>query len=285
MKRREPAVVVAASVLAAFVLLAIFAPLLAPYGPTQQLDIVALQNQPPSARHLLGTDLYSRDILSRLLYGARVSLGVGVLAAAVTLGVGALVGAVAGYFRSSVDAVLMWLVNVGLAVPRIFLVLVIIAVGFRPGAWSLALILGLTGWFTTSRLVRAEVLSLRERPFIEAARGLGIPPWRLIARHLLPNTRATLTVSAALAVANMMLLEASLSFLGVGVRPPAASWGNMIADARHHLLAAPWSALVPGLAIAFTIMSLHVLADALAVAPPQQNSRFGDPHHGPAARL
>jgi peptide/nickel transport system permease protein len=277
--RRDPAVIIAGSVLAIFVLLALLAPLIAPYGPSQQLDIVALQNQPPSWRHPLGTDLYSRDILSRLLFGARVSLGVGLLAAAVALVVGALVGALAGYFRKSVDAVLMWLVNVGLAVPRIFLVLVIIAVGYRPGALPLALLLGLTGWFTTSRLVRAEVLSLRERPFVEAARGLGVPAWQVIARHLLPNTRATLVVSAALAVANMMLLEASLSFLGVGVQPPSASWGNMIADARHHLLAAPWTALVPGLAIAAVVMALHVLADALSVAAPPQAGRFGDQHH------
>lgn len=276
---RTAAARAAAIVLALFVLLALFAPLIAPYRPGDQLDIVALQNQPPSARHLLGTDLYSRDVLSRLLYGARVSLGIGLLGALVALGLGALVGAASGYFRGLIDRAGMALVHIGLAVPRIFLIMVILALGYRPGPAALAVLLGLTGWFATSRLVRAEVLSLRERQFVDAARGLGLGPWRLIGRHLLPNTRATLLVSAALSVANMMLLEASLSFLGIGVRPPVPTWGNMIADARQHLLVSPWPAVAPGLAIAAVITALHVLVDAVAVASPPRNGLVGDTDH------
>lgn len=276
---RSHAARIAALVLGAFVLLAMLAPAIAPYDPARQLDIVGLQNQPPSWRHPLGTDLYSRDVLSRLLFGARVSLAIGALGAAVALAVGAAVGSLAGYFRGAADRILMTLVEVGLAVPRIFLVLVVLALGYRPGALALALLLGLTGWFPTGRLVRADVLSLRERPFVDAARTLGLPPWRLIGRHLLPNARATLLVSAGLGVANMMLLEASLSFLGVGVQPPVASWGNMIADAQQHLLVSPLPAIAPGVAIAVVVMAIHVLVDDLAVAAPRQDASFGDVDH------
>ncbi len=242
---------------------AVLAPLLAPYRASAQLDIVGLQNRPPSWQHLLGTDLFSRDVWSRLAYGARVSLGIGALATLIAVTLGALVGAAAGYFRRTTDAVLMRLVDVGLAVPKIFLVLVAVALGRPLAPVPLALLLGLTGWFATSRLVRAEVLSLREREYVEAARALGARPWRVIARHVLPGASAVLLVSAALGVANMMLLEAGLSFIGAGVQPPVASWGNMIADARDQLATAPWTSLVPGLAITGAVMALHAVADGL----------------------
>ncbi len=260
-----PAAALGLGVLAFFVALAVLAPLVAPYRPSLQLDIVRLQNRPPSWAFPMGTDLYGRDVWSRLVYGARVSLGIGALATVVAIGLGSLVGAVAGYFRR-LDGVLMRLVDVGLAVPRIFLVLVAIAVGYRLDTFALALLLGGTGWFGTSRLVRAEFLALRERAFVDAARALGVGPWRIIARHLLPNAGATLLVSAALGVANMMLLESALSFLGVGVQPPAPSWGNMIADARDQLATAPWGSTFPGIAITLVVMSLHALADGLRTA-------------------
>lgn len=259
----HPTATAAVAVLVFLATAAVLAPLLAPYRPAQQLDIVALQNRPPGWAHPFGTDLYSRDVWSRLLYGARVSLGIGTLGMAVAVTLGGLVGAAAGYFRGRADAVLMRLLDVGLAVPRIFLVLLAIALWGRMGTGALILLLGLTGWFATSRLVRAEVLSLRERPFIDAARAVGAQPWRIIARHVLPNAAAPLIVSAALGIGHMMLLEAGLSFLGVGVQPPAPSWGNMIAEGRDQLLSAPWTSLGPGLAIALAVMALNATGDAL----------------------
>ncbi len=255
---------------------ALLAPLVTRYQPSLQLDIVAMQNRPPSWAHPFGTDLFARDLWSRVVYGARVSLGIGALAAAIAMAVGALVGAAAGYLRAA-DGVLMRLVDIGLAVPRIFLVLVVLAVGSRLGVTGLALLLGLTGWFATARLVRADVLVLREEPFVEAARALGARPWRVIIRHLLPNAAATLVVSSALAMANMMLLEAGLSFLGVGVRPPTPSWGNMIADARDQLTAAPWSSIFPGLALTTVVVALHAVADGARDAfDPRHRGSAGD---------
>jgi len=246
-----------------FVILALAAPLVSAYGPAAQLDIVALQSAPPSWRHLLGTDLLSRDVWARITFGARVSLGIGALATAVSVGLGALVGGVAGYFRGPADAVLMRLVDVGLAVPRIFLVLAVLALGHPLTVAPLALLIGCTGWFAVSRIVRSEVLSLRERVFVEGARALGVRPWRILARHVLPGTGAVVIVAAALGVANAMLLEAGLSFLGVGVQPPVPSWGNMIADARDQLATAPWASLFPGLAITAVVVALHAMADGL----------------------
>lgn len=260
---RHPTAALGLTVLVLFGTLALAAPWLAPYRPSAQLDIVGLQNQAPSWLHPLGTDLYSRDIYSRLVFAARISLGIGTLGMLLALTVGGLVGAAAGYFGRWVDAALMRFVDVGLAVPRIFVVFVAIAVWNRLGVIPLVLLLGLTGWFTTSRVVRAEVLSLGERPFVEAARALGAGSWRIIARHILPNTAAPLIVSAALGIGNMMLLEAALSFLGVGVQPPTPSWGNMIADGREQLATAPWTTLFAGLAIALVVMALHAVGDGL----------------------
>jgi peptide/nickel transport system permease protein len=272
----SPAAALGLGLLLFIVAVAVFAPLVAPYRPSAQLDIVGLQNRPPSWRFLLGTDLFSRDVYSRLAFGARVSLGIGVLATIVSVTLGAAVGAVAGYFGRATDAILMRLVDVGLAVPKIFIVLVAVAVGRPLGPVPLALLLGLTGWFATSRLVRAEVLSLREREFVEAARALGARPWRVIARHVLPGAAAVLVVSAALGVANMLLLEAGLSFIGAGVQPPVPSWGNMIADGRDLLATAPWTSLFAGLAITVVVLALHAVSDGLRVALDPQASGGAD---------
>lgn len=271
---RHPSAAAGLTLLALLVTVALCAPLVAPYRPSQQLDIIGLQNRPPDWVHPLGTDLYSRDVWSRLVYGARVSLGVGTLGMLVAVTLGGLVGAAAGYFRGWVDGVLMRLVDVGLSVPRIFLVLGAIAVWERIGVTSLILLLGLTGWFATARIVRAEVLTLRERPYTDAARSLGARPWRIIARHIIPNATAPLVVSAALGIGHMMLLEAGLSFLGVGIQPPAPSWGNMIADGRDLLTSAPWISLFPGLAIAAAVMALNAVADALRDALDPRTTRL-----------
>ena len=246
-----------------FVTLALAAPWVAPYGPSVTLEIVMLKNQPPSLLHPLGTDLYSRDVWSRLVYGSRVSLSIGALAMLVAVTVGAVVGAVAGYMRHWVDTTLMRIVDVGLAVPRIFLVLMAIALWEHLPLALLVLLIGLTGWFGTSRLVRAEVLTMRERDFVAAARAAGARRARIIFRHVLPNVAAPIIVSAALGIGNVMLLEAGLSFLGIGVPPPMPSWGNMIADGAPQLVTAPWTTIFPGLAIALVVMALNAVGDAL----------------------
>lgn len=260
---RHPTAASGIFVLAFFVTVALAAPLVAPYEPWRQLDIVRLPNQPPSALYLLGTDLYSRDVWSRLAHGARVSLGIGALAMLVALTMGVAVGAVAGYVRGWVDTALMRLVDVGLAMPRIFVLLVVVALWEHVSLGLLVLLIGLTSWFGTSRLVRADVLGLREREFAAAARALGASTARIIFRHVLPNAAAPIIVSAALGIGNVMLLEAGLSYLGVGVPSPAPSWGNMIADAAPTMAAAPWASLFPGLAISLVVMGLNAVGDAL----------------------
>lgn len=260
---RHPTAASGIFVLAFFVTVALAAPLVAPYEPWRQLDIVRLPNQPPSALYLLGTDLYSRDVWSRLAHGARVSLGIGALAMLVAVTMGVAVGAVAGYVRRWVDTALMRLVDVGLAMPRIFVLLVVVALWERVSLGLLVVLIGLTSWFGTSRLVRAEVLSLREREFAAAAGALGAGTARIIFRHVLPNAAAPIIVSAALGIGNVMLLEAGLSFLGFGVPSPAPSWGNMIADAWPKMAVAPWASLFPGLAISLVVMALNAVGDAL----------------------
>jgi peptide/nickel transport system permease protein len=260
---RHPTAAWGIGILAFFAIVAVFAPIIAPFDPHTPLDPVHLKNHPPSWSFLLGTDVYSRDIWSRLVFGARVSLAVGALGMLVAITIGTVVGAVAGYYRRWVDAVLMRTVDIGLALPRIFILLMAIALWEGLPFPVIVLVIGLSSWFGTSRLVRAEVLSLRDRDFVAAARALGADSGRVIFRHVLPNAAAPIIVSAALGIGNVLLLEAGLSFLGIGVRPPTASWGSMIADGAPTLYAAPWATLFPGLAISLVVMSLNAVADAL----------------------
>jgi peptide/nickel transport system permease protein len=250
-------------ILAFLIIVALAAPLIAPFDPNRQLDIVRLTNQAPSWTFLFGTDVLSRDVWSRTVYGARVSLGIGALGALLAVSLGTLVGALAGYYQRWVDAVLMRGVDVGLALPRIFILLMAVALWDGLPFAALVLAIGLTSWFGTSRLVRAEVLSLRQRDFVVAARALGAGSGRIIFRHVLPNAAAPIIVSAALGVGNVLLLEASLSFLGIGIKPPDPTWGNMIADNASSIYTAPWSTLFPGLAISLVVMSLNAVADGV----------------------
>ncbi|HEV2672536.1 MAG TPA: ABC transporter permease [Gemmatimonadales bacterium] len=260
---RHPTAAWGSGILTFLVIVAIAAPLVAPLDPIVQPDPVGLKNHPPSLTFLMGTDVFSRDVWSRFAYGARVSLGIGALGALIAVTLGSCVGAVAGYYRRWVDAILMRCVDIGLALPRIFILLMAVALWDRlPFAW-LTLVIGLTSWFGTSRLVRAEVLALRERDFVVAARALGVPSGRVIFGHILPNAAAPIIVSAALSVGNVLLLEASLSFLGIGVAPPRPSWGNMIADGAVTIYTAPWTTLFAGLAISLVVMSLNAVADGL----------------------
>ncbi|HEU5049699.1 MAG TPA: ABC transporter permease, partial [Gemmatimonadales bacterium] len=208
----------------------------------------------------------SRDVLARVAAGARVSLAVAAVAVALSMTLGALIGLVAGYAGGAVDAVLMRLVDGALAVPRLFVLLLLLAAWERMPLAALVLIIGATGWFGTSRLVRAEVLRLREEDFVRAAEALGAGAGRVMFRHLLPNTAGPLLVAATLAVGDVILLEAGLSFLGLGVRPPTPSWGGMIYDGRAVLTVAPWISIFPGLAIIATVLSVNLLAGGLKAA-------------------
>jgi peptide/nickel transport system permease protein len=260
---RHPPAGIALGILTFVTATAIAAPIMSPYGPSDQPDPVNLKNLPPSLQHPLGTDVLSRDSWSRLVHGGRVTLLVGTLAMLVAVTIGSAVGALAGYFRSRVDAVLMRGVDIGLAIPRIFILLMLVAVWEHPPLEALIAIIGLTSWFGTSRLVRAEVLSLREREYVRGAEAIGAGAGHVIVRHILPNAAAPIIVSAALGIGNVMLLESGLSFLGIGVPPPMSSWGGMVADGSDMLRSAPWVSLFPGLAIALVVMALNALGDAL----------------------
>jgi peptide/nickel transport system permease protein len=242
--------------------LAVLAPLLAPYDPSLQGDLVRMRLAGPSPEHLLGTDQFARDILSRMLYGARVSLSIGFIAVAISASLGTLVGAVAGYLGGWVDSVLMRTVDVVISFPRLILLITIIAV-FQPSIFLIVVVLGLTQWPGTARLVRGEVLSLREREFIQAAEVLGFSRVRILARHLVPNALVPVIVAATLGIGNTIVLEAGLSFLGLGVQPPTPSWGTMVADGRNFLTRAWWLSTFPGLAIVAVVLAFNLLGDGL----------------------
>lgn len=243
--------------------IALITPYLAPYDPAAQgADIVATRFQPPSWAHPMGTDRFGRDVFSRVLYGGRVSLAIGLLAIAIAVTLGSLIGAVAGYARGWVDAVSMRTVDLLLSFPRLVLLITIVAL-VEPSVLVITLVLGLTGWMGTSRLVRGEVLSMREREFVLAARALGFGAPRILFRHILPNVASPIIVAATLGIGNTILVEASLSFLGLGVPPPAPSWGLMVAAGKDVIVDAPWIALFPGLAIVLTVMSFNLIGDGL----------------------
>ena len=274
-----------AVLLMALALAAIAAPWLAPHDPLQVNLPAALL--PPSFTYPLGTDQLGRDVLSRLLYGARISLSIGFIAVGISVLVGSAVGAVAGYYGGWVDAVLMRLVDTLLSIPTIFLLLAVIAMD--PGERLLALgmlpvagpmfraifaavdpqivvlmaVIGLMSWMGVARLVRAEILTLKEREFVLASRALGGSPWRLITRHLLPNAAGPVLVSATLGVGGAILTESVLSYLGLGVQPPIPSWGNILNEGRVALGVAWWLTLSPGVCIFVTVLSFNLLGEGI----------------------
>ena len=254
---------IALGVLAGVALVAVFAPILAPYDPRLQLDVSHLQSQAPSFAHPLGTDTFSRDVLSRLIYGTRVSLTVALVAVALSATFGTLLGAIAGYVGGWVDAILMRVVDAAFSIPAILLLIVVIALWGDINVVTLTLLLAGVGWFTVSRLVRAETLAIRDADYVVAARALGASKWRILVRHVLPNAIGPAIVSATLSVGNIILLEAGLSYLGIGVRPPTPSWGNIIEEGATRLSDVWWLTLFPGLAILVTVFACNALGEAL----------------------
>ena len=253
----------ALGVVVLLVLVSLFAPLLAPYAPNAQPDIVAMVRLPPSLAHPFGTDIFSRDVLSRVIYGSRISLGVATLAIIVAMSVGTAYGAVAGYAGGTVDAVMMRIIDAMLAVPRILILLLTLGLSGSISLPLLVLTLGLTGWFGTSRLVRERVRALSRQDFALAARAVGARDRRVLWRHVLPNALSPIIVAATLGIGNVIVLEAALSYLGIGVRPPHASWGNIIQDGADQVGSAWWIALFPGLALLVTVIAFNLVGDAL----------------------
>jgi ABC-type dipeptide/oligopeptide/nickel transport system permease subunit len=254
---------VALVVLVIIVLVGLLAPFIAPYDPAAQPDIVALKDLPPSLAHPFGTDPYSRDVLSRVIYGARLSLLIGVLATVVSLTLGVAYGAIAGYAGGVVDALMMRVLDAFLSIPRLLLLIGVLVAWPRLSIGALVLFLGVTGWFGLSRIVRGQVLALKHAEFVMAARALGASRRRILVRHLLPNLVSQIVVAATLGVAHVIVLEAGLSYLGIGVPQPQASWGNIIQDGADQVAALWWMSLFPGLFMVFTVMTLNILGEAL----------------------
>jgi peptide/nickel transport system permease protein len=248
-------------VLATLALLSAAAPMISPYDP----DKIALLliYDPPSLAHPFGTDDLGRDLATRMLYGGRVSLSIGLLAVTVAVSIGTLVGVVAGYYGKWIDSLLMRFVDMMYSFPRLFL-LILFGVFFKGMTIGvIVLVLGVLSWMTTSRLVRASFLSLKQREFVEAARCVGATDARIILRHILPNSLAPIIVAATLGVAAAIIAESTLSFLGLGIQPPTSSWGNMLNHATTDMDKAPWIAIFPGLFIFLAVVSINFIGDGL----------------------
>lgn len=243
-------------------LITLLTPLIAPFDPIEQANIIETRYLAPSGEHLMGTDRFGRDVLSRVLYGARISLTIGFIAVGIGLFLGTVIGSLSGYFGGMTDRFLMRFTDTMLAFPRLVLLIMVIAL-FEPSIWVVITVLGLTGWMGIARIVRGEVLSIKEREYVLAARALGMNDFRIITRHILPGALAPMVVFATLGIGNTILLEAGLSFLGLGVQPPTPSWGNMISQGRDALINAWWIATFPGLAIVCTVMAFNFLGDGL----------------------
>jgi peptide/nickel transport system permease protein len=240
--------------------LALLAPVICPYDPNGvNVDAMLL---PPGPDHLLGTDALGRDVFTRLVYGARVSLWVGFVAVGISASIGMVLGLIAGYFGGLIDEIIMRGVDVMLCFPSFFLILAVIAF-LEPSLNNIMIVIGLTSWMGVARLVRAETLSLKERDFIKAARISGASVWRILGRHVLPNAMTPVLVSATLGIAAAILTESALSFLGLGVQPPVPSWGNMLMEGKDVMEIAPWLSVFPGLSILFTVLGYNLLGETL----------------------
>lgn len=250
-------------ILLVLVVISCLAPWLTRYSPDEtELDQIL---RPPSLTHLFGTDQLGRDLFSRVLHGGQVSLAVGFIAVALAILVGTLFGAVAGYFGGWLDIVIMRFVDILLALPLIFLLLTI-QVLLKPSIYNVMIVIGLTSWMGVARLVRGEILSLREREFVLAARAIGASAFRIITKHVLPNALGPIVVAATLGMGGAILTESVLSYFGLGVQPPQASWGSLLMDAQNYMIQAWWLAAIPGLFILITVLCLNFVGDSLQKA-------------------
>jgi peptide/nickel transport system permease protein len=260
--RQHPQAMVGLVLLAVLTALALAAPWIAPYDPAQT-DLASRRLLSPSLVHWMGTDDLGRDLWSRVLFGARISLLIGFLSVAIAITLGTAIGAVAGYAGGWVDTVLMRIVDLFLSIPRLILLLTVVAVFPRATIGLIVAVLGLTGWMGVSRLVRGQVLAVREREYVMAARALGYRPLRILVRHILPNVMTPVIVAATLGIGNAILAEAALSYLGFGVQPPTPSWGNIIQSGGDRMLDAWWITTFPGVAIVLTVMAFNLVGDGL----------------------
>lgn len=252
--------VIGAVIVLSLVAVSLLASVIAPYDPTS-IDVYDVLS-PPSKTHLLGTDDLGRDLLSRIIWGSRVSLMVGFVAVGIALMIGIVIGSIAGFYGGKIDAVLMRFVDIMLAFPTFFLILAVIAI-LEPSIFTIMAVIGITGWMDVARLVRAEFLALKERDFVDAARALGASNIKLIFRHVLPNALSPVFVAATFGIAGAILTESGLSFLGLGVQPPDPSWGNILTAGKDNIEIAWWLSVYPGLAILITVLSYNLIGEGL----------------------
>ncbi|PIU83549.1 MAG: peptide ABC transporter permease [Elusimicrobia bacterium CG06_land_8_20_14_3_00_38_11] len=247
-------------IIVALILTAIFSPLISTHNPIE--GIISERLQPPSKNHFLGTDEMGRDVFSRMVYGTRISISIGIIAVGISVIVGTFFGLVSGYFGGKIDTVIMRFVDIMLCFPTFFLILMVIAF-LEPNIYNVMVVIGLTSWPGLARLVRGETLSVKERDFIIAAKGLGLKKRRIIFVHILPNVIAPVIVAGILGVGAAILTESGLSFLGLGVQPPTPSWGNILTSGKDYIHIAWWLSLFPGLAILITVLSWNLLGEGL----------------------
>jgi peptide/nickel transport system permease protein len=257
---RNRLAVIGGVVVLCLVTAALLAPVLAPRDPNRP-DVKRILD-PPSSRHLLGTDQLGRDVLSRMLFGARVSLAVGFVSVGIAAAIGIALGAAAGYHGGIVDATIMRLVDLMLVFPRFFLLLAVLAF-LKPSIWTIMVVIGLTGWMGVARLVRAEFLALKEREFVVWSQAVGAGAFRIIWRHILPNAMAPVLVAMTLGIPAAILTESGLSFLGLGVQPPRATWGNILNEGKDAIELAWWLSVYPGMAILITVLSYNLLGEGI----------------------
>jgi peptide/nickel transport system permease protein len=273
---RDRSATLAIVLLLAIAIPCLLAPVFAPHDPSAQPDIIGLQSRAPSIDHPLGTDPFSRDVLSRLLYGGRLSLTVAIVATLVSVVLGTAYGAAAGYTRGFVAAVLERILDALLSIPRLLLLLAVLAAWRDLPLAGFIVILGATGWYGVARLVRGEVIAISKQDFIISARALGASRIRILMKHILPNVLTPVVVAATLGIGHVIVLEAGLSWLGIGVRPPTPSWGNMIQDGSDQIARHWWISLFPGLAIVTTVMAFNVLGDRLLRVLSPRRSELND---------
>jgi peptide/nickel transport system permease protein len=258
-RKNKTAVAGSVCVFALFVV-SLLAPWLAPYDPNA-IDLKQVL-MPPSGSHPFGTDPLGRDVFSRMIWGAGISLKVGFVATGIAILIGTILGALSGYYGRWVDAIIMRFVDIMLCFPTFFLILAVIAL-LDPSIWNIMIVIGLTGWMGVTRLVRADFIALKERDFVQAARGIGAGDFRIIFLHILPNAMASVLVTATLGVAGAILTESALSFLGIGVQPPTPSWGNILTAGKDNIDIAWWLSLYPGLAILITVLGYNLLGEGI----------------------